>query len=341
MNIKFTEEIWSEIKTYTKSNDFLIITDKNVYDIYIKEFENITPETNRVFILSPGEKSKSIENLSSIYDKLLELNISREGYIISLGGGVVGDIAGFAAATYKRGINYIQIPTTLLSQVDSSVGGKTAIDFGGYKNAIGAFYFPEKVYIQTKFINTLDEREILSGLGEIIKYGLIYDYDIFIKIKMNIEEIFNRNLNLIEELIRESVEIKSKIVEEDQLDLGIRRILNFGHTIGHAIESYNNYLKYSHGEAVIKGMIYESRISYNRNLISQEYMDEIEHTLRPLVREESYNEDMVDELIKYMNNDKKNKNGKIGFVLPIDKALVDLFYDVSEREIKKAILGVD
>lgn len=341
MNIKFTKNIWERVKSYTVKDDFLIITDRNIYNIYEKEINDALQNSNRILILNPGEESKSLKELSNIYDQLLELNLSRDGYIISLGGGVVGDISGFAAATYKRGVKYIQIPTTLLAQVDSSVGGKTAIDFKGYKNLIGAFYFPEKVYIQTSFINTLEDREILSGLGEIFKYGMIYDYNMFLEVKNSMEKIFNKDLDIIEKLIKGSVEIKSKIVEEDKLDTGIRRILNFGHTIGHAIESYYNYSQYTHGECVIKGMIYESRISHNRGLISEEYMDEIEEVLSPLINRVLYTEEMVEELIEYMYNDKKNKEGKIVFVLPVDRAKVELFYDVTEGEIKKAIIGVD
>ncbi len=340
MNIEFTKEIWGQIEQYMLKEDFLIITDSNIYNIYKREINSIIGESDRILILNPGEDSKSLEELSNIYEVLLKLNISRDGYIIGLGGGVVGDISGFAAATYKRGIKYIQIPTTLLAQVDSSVGGKTAIDFKGYKNLIGAFYFPEKVYIQTDFINSLKDREIISGLGEILKYGLIYDYSIFLKIKNNIKRIFNKDLDIIEKLIRKSVEIKSEIVEKDKLDTGIRRILNFGHTIGHAIESYYDYSQYTHGEAVIKGMIYESRISYNRGIISEEYMNEIEENLKPLVKRVIYTEAMIDELINYMYNDKKNKDGKIVFILPTGKAEVDVFYDVTEIEIKKALMEV-
>ena len=340
MNIEFTKEIWGQIEQYMLKEDFLIITDSNIYNIYKREINSIIGESDRILILNPGEDSKSLEELSNIYEVLLKLNISRDGYIIGLGGGVVGDISGFAAATYKRGIKYIQIPTTLLAQVDSSVGGKTAIDFKGYKNLIGAFYFPEKVYIQTDFINSLKDREIISGLGEILKYGLIYDYSIFLKIKNNIKRIFNKDLDIIEKLIRKSVEIKSEIVEKDKLDTGIRRILNFGHTIGHAIESYYGYSKYTHGEAVIKGMIYESRISYNRGFILEEYMNEIEENLNPLVKRVIYTEEMIDELINYMYNDKKNKDGKIVFILPTGKAEVDVFYDVTEIEIKKALMEV-
>lgn len=340
MRYKIIDNIWSELKDYINRYKFLLITDRNIYDIYKGHIEKLINDEDDILILEPGENSKSLEELMNIYKVLIKKNLDRNGIILSLGGGVVGDISGFAASTYKRGIDYIQIPTTLLSQVDSSIGGKTGIDFLGYKNIIGTFYFPSITLIDSSFINTLDEREITCGLGEIIKYGLIEDYDFFKYIGENIGNIYNKDKNILTYIIEKSVEIKSSIVNKDKLDLGLRQKLNFGHTVGHSIESLFNYERYNHGEAVILGMIYETTIAYEKGLISEEYYNEIRNILIPLVEPVGFNENEVNILLNYMKKDKKNKNDKIGFVLPVDKGKVDIFYDIDELTIKKILMMI-
>ncbi|WMM23373.1 3-dehydroquinate synthase [Tissierella sp. MB52-C2] len=335
MGYEIIDNIWMELKDYIIKNNFLLITDENIYNIYKENIEKLTNNKSDIYILEPGENSKRLEELSNIYKALINKNLDRDGIILSLGGGVVGDISGFAASTYKRGIDYIQIPTTLLSQIDSSIGGKTGVDFLGYKNIIGSFYFPSRTLIDPSFINTLNEREITCGLGEIIKYGLIEDYGFFRYIGENIKNIYSRDNNVLSYIIEKSVKIKSSIVEKDKLDLGLRQKLNFGHTVGHSIESLFRYERYNHGEAVILGIIYETKIAYEKKLISREYYNEIISILRPLVEPVSFSENEVNMLLKYMKNDKKNKNNKIGFVLPTDKGKVDIFYDIDEEIIKK------
>lgn len=339
MNFKLVDNIWEELIPYLITDNFILVTDRNVYNLYKDDIDNLMNGRENIYIMNSGETNKNMEELSNIYKILIKNNIDRSGKILCLGGGVVGDLGGFAAATYKRGIDYIQIPTTLLSQVDSSVGGKTGIDFIGYKNILGAFHFPSRILVETSFIHTLPEREITCGLGEIIKYGLISDYDFLKYIEKNIRRIYSRDMRILPNIIKKSIEIKSSIVQEDKLDLRLRQILNFGHTIGHGIESLFKYEKYNHGEAVILGMIYESNIAYQKNLIDKDYYEEIILILKPLVEQIALGKDEIKILLNYMKNDKKNKDGKISFVLPIGKSKVDIFYDVDEEMIKAAILN--
>jgi 3-dehydroquinate synthase len=339
MVFKIVDNIWEELHQYIISDNFILVTDRNVYNLYKDEIDGLLNERENIYVIPSGETNKNLEELSNIYKILIQRNIDREGKVFCLGGGVVGDLAGFAAATYKRGIEYIQIPTTLLSQVDSSIGGKTGIDFGGHKNIIGSFYFPLITLIDTSFIHTLPEKEITCGLGEIIKYGLIEDYEFFKHIEKNIKKIYNRDMRVLPAIIEKSVDIKSTIVEKDKLDLGLRQKLNLGHTIGHSMESFFKYEKYNHGEAVILGMMYESNIAYQKNLIDKEYYNEIIGVLNTLVEQSIFNSFEIKILIEYMKNDKKNKEGKISFVLPTGRGTVDLFYDVEEKFIEKAILN--
>lgn len=339
MIFKLVDNIWEELIPYLIMDNFILVTDRNVYNLYKDDIDNLINGREKIYIMNSGETNKNMEELSNIYKILISNNIDRKGKIFCLGGGVVGDLAGFAAATYKRGIDYVQIPTTLLAQVDSSVGGKTGIDFIGYKNILGAFHFPSKILIETYFIHTLPEREITCGLGEIIKYGLISDYDFLKYIEKNIKKIYSRDMRILPNIIKKSIEIKSSIVQGDKLDLGLRQILNFGHTIGHGIESLFKYDRYNHGEAVILGMIYESNIAYQKDYINKDYYEEIMLILKPLVEQIVLDKDEIKILLNYMKNDKKNKDGKITFVLPIGKGKVDIFYDIDEETIQNAILN--
>ncbi|MGJ0848382.1 3-dehydroquinate synthase [Tissierella praeacuta] len=339
MGFKMVDNIWEELNQYIINDDFIFVTDRNVYNLYKDEIDEVLNGRENIYIIPSGEINKNLEELSSIYKILIKKNIDRNGKIFCLGGGVVGDLAGFAAATYKRGIEYIQIPTTLLSQVDSSIGGKTGIDFEGHKNIIGSFHFPLTTLIDTSFIHTLPEKEITCGLGEIIKYGLIEDYNFFKNIEKNIKKIYNRDMRILPTIIEKSVDIKFTIVDKDKLDLGLRQKLNLGHTIGHSIESFFKYEKYNHGEAVILGMMYESNIAYQKKLIDKEYYNEIIGVLNTLVEQPIFNSFEIKILIEYMKNDKKNRDGKISFILPTGRGTVDLFYDVEEKLIEEAILN--
>lgn len=320
--------------------DIFLITDENVSNLYLDKILEILSEYKVIsYILKPGEESKNIKTILQIYDELINNNFQRDGVILSVGGGVIGDISGFVASTYMRGIDYIQIPTTLLSQVDSSIGGKVGIDYKGLKNIIGSFYFPRKTIIDIEFLNTLEEREIISGLGEVFKYGLIDDYNLFKFVNKNLSNILKKEVKILNYIVEKSVNIKNKIVKLDKRDKNIRKKLNFGHTIGHGIEGLFNFKKYNHGEAVILGMLYESYISKEMDNINYSYFNEIYNTLTKLVNPIAFKDEEIEKIIDIMYHDKKNINNKIGFVLPIGKGEVDIFYNVNEKLIKEALKG--
>ncbi len=247
---KYCSEI---IANFFNSRNTVIVTDETVYGIYGKNFENrLSKEGFKVgvFVLKDGEQSKSLNSLSLLYDFLSESEITRDDFIIALGGGVVGDLAGFAAASFLRGISFIQIPTTLVAQVDSSVGGKTAVNIKSGKNLVGAFHQPSLVICDPNLLSTLSSRVFCDGMGEVIKYAVAFSEPLFLKLSQaNIYDV-------LEEVIFDCISYKKNIVEKDERDLENRMKLNFGHTIGHAIEKYNNYTKITHGQAVSVGMVY-------------------------------------------------------------------------------------
>lgn len=343
MEIKIGENILSELDMYIEHlgiKKLYIITDDNVHRLYSDVLQRVAKDYNSfTYVMPSGEKSKSIKNVFSIYDDLIEKNIDRKALIVSFGGGVVGDITGFIAATYKRGLKYVQIPTTLLSQADSSIGGKVGINYKGYKNIIGSFYFPVATIIDTLFLETLYERQITCGLGEILKYGLIYDYNLFKLISSNLNNIYNLNHDILLSIIKQSVSIKDKIVKDDIYDKGLRQILNFGHTVGHSIEGYYNFSEFNHGEAVILGMIYEFFISKEMGLIDEEYFHEVFEILNRVITPIKFNDTEAEALIKIMENDKKNTDSNIVFVLPVDRGKVDLFKSIDREIIIKSLKG--
>ena len=263
-------------KHLKNKNKILIITDDGIPKNYIKKLKNIINDKNvYIFSLKSGEKSKSFSSYQKILNKLFELKFDRSDIVIAFGGGVVGDITGFSAATYMRGIKYIQIPTTLLAQVDSSVGGKTAINVAQGKNLVGAFYNPSLVIVSTYFLNTLSDEEFKSGLGEVVKYALIGNKKLRSIIERNSQQIISREESVLKSIIEESIKTKSKIVTKDEKENGIRAILNFGHTFGHAIEAYKNYKGITHGAAITLGMVIASRISFYEGYIKNYQLDNV------------------------------------------------------------------
>ncbi|MEE1885435.1 3-dehydroquinate synthase [Pedobacter flavus] len=259
-----------------------------------------------------GEQHKTIDFCIGIWNTLLDFNADRKSLLINLGGGVVTDMGGFIAATFKRGIDFVNIPTTLLSQVDASVGGKTGIDLDENKNMIGTFSIPEAVFIESEFLETLPKREILSGFAEIIKHGLIADDVLF-------DQILNSNLESIHpDLIIKSVTIKNKIVEHDPKEKGLRKILNFGHTIGHAIETYslqNDPQPLNHGEAIVVGMLCEAYISTVVNKLTPEELNIIVDFLLKIYPKYSLEENAFDQILLTLAYDKKNENHQLMFSL--------------------------
>lgn len=268
-----------------------------------------------LFNVPDGEEFKSLETLQSIYDFLIENNFDRGCGLIALGGGVVGDMAGFAAATFLRGIPYVQIPTTLLAQVDSSVGGKTAINHPLGKNLIGAFYQPEMVLIDIAVLDTLEPREVSAGLAEVVKYGVIRDYDFFCWLENNVQKLRERDAETLIHAIKRACQIKAEIVEIDEREGSIRAYLNYGHTFGHAIENLSGYGQWKHGEAVSVGMIVAAKISAQQGLCKQRDVERLVHLLRALDLPIDPPDFSLDEYVISMQRDKKVKQGSLTLVL--------------------------
>ena len=317
-----------KILSSVRGTKFLIVISEKVDKLYgkILGFNN-----NEKFILKDGEKEKNFKNYKKILERALKIGLTRQDAIIAIGGGVVGDLAGFAAATYMRGIDFIQVPTTLLACTDSSVGGKVAIDTDFGKNLVGSFYQPKVVFINTNFLKTLDERQYKSGLGEVVKYIFIEksckcneDLNLTNFITENTDKILSKDIKTLNKLIEICIKLKTSVVEKDEQEAGLRKVLNFGHTYGHAVEKVTKYKKYTHGEAVVKGIIFAFNLAEKRGLIDKNYKFFAEDILRkfdfkkiPDLKEEK--------LLKAMQADKKATSDKIIFILPIDYSTVEEF----------------
>jgi 3-dehydroquinate synthase len=290
------------------------------------------------FVFPEGEASKNLYVVKDLYEKLILEHFDRKDVLLALGGGVVGDLTGYTAATYLRGIDFIQIPTSLLSQVDSSIGGKTGVDFDSYKNMVGAFHMPRLVYMNLSVLNTLSERQFVSGMGEIVKHGLIKDKEYYQWIKDNRESIFNRDIDTLTEMVRRSCIIKKNVVENDPTEKGERALLNFGHTLGHAVEKYMDF-KLFHGECVFTGCILAAIVSKNKGLISDAVLQDIIDTIGICFDYKEYAVPAgadIGEIIKFTKNDKKVVGDKIKFILlrDIGDAFIDM--DVTGQDMRLA-----
>lgn len=295
-----------------------IVTNETIAPLYVQKLIDTIQSLGKtvyVHTLPDGEQYKNLENLNTIFDGLLENQCDRQTTIIALGGGVVGDMAGFAAASYMRGVPFIQIPTTLLSQVDSSVGGKTGINHSRGKNMIGAFYQPLLVLADLTTLKTLPDNEFSAGMAEVIKYGAIYDVSFFEWLELNMPKLMARESDYITYAITRSCEIKAEIVAQDEREGGLRAILNFGHTFGHAIESGMGYGNWLHGEGVGVGMILAADLSQRLGMLEVQEVDRIrELVLAARLPIEPPNLG-VEKMISLMQLDKKNNAGQIKFVL--------------------------
>ena len=316
-----------------------IVTDNTVGSIYSSTVNDILKNCCKevyIFSFKAGEEQKNLNTVNDIYRFLIENKFERKDMLVALGGGVVGDITGFVAATYLRGINFIQIPTTLLAQVDSSIGGKTGVDFDEYKNMIGAFKMPKLVYINTNTLNTLDDRQFFNGFAEAMKHGLIKDAMYYEWMISNLYEICEREPEVIEELIYRSCKIKKAVVEKDPTEQGERALLNFGHTIGHAIEKHQNF-SLLHGECVALGCVAAAYISWKRELISSDEYYEVRDMFVPFNLPISIENIDAEEILNITKSDKKMEHGKIKFILlkKIGKAIID--NTITEEEIKAGI----
>ena len=304
------------------SKNILIVTDSGIPKKYIKELKAKINNNKNIYTheLPQGETSKSANEYLNLLEKLAKLKFDRSDLMIALGGGMVGDITGFTAASYLRGIDFIQIPTSLLAQVDSSVGGKTAINIERGKNLVGAFYNPKLVLISTSFLETLPNNQFRSGLGEIVKYSLLGNKKIRSILENNSKEIQKKDPIVMENLVSESIKTKAKIVTKDEKENGIRAILNLGHTFGHAIEAFKKYKGITHGQAVIYGIQIIARISYLEGLIDQSKYKDLDNTIHSLELDTDFQKFKYQDLKKFIMNDKKVTGGKLNLIM-LDKNL--------------------
>lgn len=295
-----------------------VITDSNVDKGQGLEFmEAMKPLGDRVskLVIEAGEKNKTLDTVKEIYKFLIDMKFDRSSALVALGGGVVGDITGFAAATYLRGINFVQVPTSLLAQADSSVGGKVGVDFEGSKNVVGAFYQPRFVYINVNSLKTLPERELRSGLAEIIKHGIIRDSDFFEFIEYNIGKIYGFNEDALQYLAKVNCSIKGSVVEQDEKENDLRAILNFGHTFGHAIETVSDF-ELLHGECISIGMVGAFKMAAYLEMTTGETVERVKKVLEKVGLPVSLGNLDIEKIYNQMFYDKKIKNNRLVFVLP-------------------------
>ena len=332
--------IINQINYLLRSNniDFeksLIVFDKNVPKKKLNIIkQKLKIKKNIIHIFNANEKNKNFKSINLILNKLFKFNFNRNDCIISLGGGITGDVSGFAASIYKRGIKFINIPTTLLAQIDSSIGGKTGVNNKYGKNLIGSFMQPDIVLSDISFLKSLPKRELICGYGEIIKHAIISNKNIFNYLDKNIYNILKLKSPFIEKTIADSCRVKKDIVEKDEKEKNLRKILNLGHTFAHAYEATSNYSKkLNHGEAVILGIISSAKFSYTNKLLKKKDYEKIFNHIKklnfPLNLNNYFKKKDVNLIIKYMKSDKKNSSSKINLILikKIGKIILDLRFD--------------
>lgn len=334
------DELPAELETLgAKDRNVCIVTDSRVNECYGEQVLEILKGCCKKavkYVFPGGEENKNLDTVREIYRFLIEERFGRKDLLIALGGGVVGDTTGYVAATYLRGIDFIQVPTTLLSQADSSIGGKTGVDFDGYKNMVGAFQMPVLVYMNLGTLSTLEDRQYFSGFAEVMKHGLIRDGAFYEWLIQNMYEICDRDLNVLEEMLIRSCSVKKAVVEKDPTEQGDRALLNFGHTIGHAIEKARNFELY-HGECVALGAVAAAYISWKRELLSMEEYYEIRDMFVPFNLPITVEGIDPEEILRLTKSDKKMESGRIRFVLlkKIGKAIID--NTVTDEEILAAV----
>ena len=337
-------ERWGWPSGGENSRNTLIVTDRNVHKPHASFVRRGLEDDGwncAVHILEPGEQTKCIASVSAIYDQLVEIPADRGTIIVAVGGGVVGDIAGFAAATYARGIPFVQIPTTLLAQVDSSVGGKVGVNHPAGKNLIGAFHQPIGVFIDTATLDTLPDRDYRSGLGEVVKYGVALDEEFFEYLESHVAGFDDRSPEVLRHIIAHSCRLKADVVEADEEErTGLRAVLNYGHTFAHALEALCGYGTLLHGEAVAIGMVCASRLAERRGLIEPSVTDRqvrlIEALGLPTGLPDAVNLAQND-VLERMKLDKKSVAGQLRFVLPTRLGQVKVFADVPQEDVRAVL----
>ena len=316
-----------------------LVTNTTVGRLYGGRVKSVLEEsasTVSYYEVPDGEEYKTLQSAAIIYDYMVNSGMERNSAVVALGGGVVGDLAGFVAATYMRGVPLIQVPTTLLAQVDSSVGGKVAVNHPRGKNLIGCFYQPRLVFADLQMLGTLPEREIRAGMAEVIKYGVIWDSSFFAFLEQHLDRILRLEPDVLMEGVRRSCAIKAEIVSGDEREQGLRAVLNFGHTIGHALESLTDYQVYRHGEAIAVGMAAAASLAVNRGLLNVADRERLVSVLRRTGLPVSFPHSVQD-LLGLLPHDKKALSGKPHFILPLEIGLVEVCSNLDDEEIRAAL----
>ncbi|QDT01448.1 3-dehydroquinate synthase [Adhaeretor mobilis] len=335
------------LRERTQREHAVIITDSNVDQLYADALGDVLTADGwevQVLIVEPGEPSKSIETCEDLWETMLNEGADRHSIVVAVGGGVVGDLAGFVAATFTRGLEFFQVPTTLLSQVDSSVGGKTGVNLPGAKNMVGCFWQPLGVLIDVEVLTTLPDREYRAGLAEVVKYGVILDEPFFAYLEDNAEAINAKDPAVLTEIIRRSCELKAKVVEADELEAVdmaskfeggklSRAILNYGHTFAHAFEAITGYESMLHGEAVAVGMRCAARLAEKQGRVDAEFVQRQDLLLAALGLSVSPPEADPEDILHLMSRDKKSDSGAIRFILPTKMGHVELVSDFQSEDV--------
>ena len=321
----------------------VIVTDANVDDLYAEPIATTLADQGceiDLLIVDAGEQSKSIDVAIELWERMLDEGTDRKSTVIAVGGGVVGDLAGFVAATFARGLTFVQVPTTLLAQVDSSVGGKVGINLPGAKNMIGSFWQPRGVLIDVNVLQTLPEREFNAGMAEVVKYGVIQDAEFFAYLERHVDAINSRDPAVLTHIVQRCCRLKADVVEQDEREeTGVRAILNYGHTFGHAFEAATGYEELLHGEGVAIGMLCASRLAERLGRVDAAFTKRQQDLLESFGLPTAVPPLAHDELIELMYHDKKTERGKLRFVLPSRLGHVEVVRDVSSDDIRTALGG--
>ena len=337
------DDIVSFVRAAGYSARGMIVTDTNIAPLYAAQTAELLARAGveaEVVSVPAGESAKSLTQANELFTRAIEMGLDRKSPIIALGGGVVGDLAGFVAATYMRGVPFIQLPTSLLAQVDSSVGGKVAVNHPLGKNLIGAFHQPDAVFMDLDVLKTLPAREIATGLGEIIKYGIICDADFFAWLEEHRADVLALEPAATMHMIARSCAIKADVVRQDEREGGLRRILNFGHTIAHAVEKETGYARYRHGEAVAIGMVGAADISVAMGLLGGADRRRIERLIRTMGLPYTVKDVTPDAMYEDLFHDKKTVGGRIHWVLAEGIGKVSVHSDVPEDVVRETLLGL-
>ena len=336
-------QLGEEMKKLNLGKKVLLVSNPEIFEHYgqtcIKSLEDAGFETY-THLIPAGEKYKNLQSIAQVYDAALEHHLERSSTLVALGGGVIGDMTGFAAATWLRGVNFVQVPTSLLAMVDASIGGKTGVNHPQGKNLIGAFYQPKLVLIDPDVLKTLPVREFRAGMAEVIKYGIIWDRDLFTKLEQaeNIDRFASINPELLQTILVRSAQAKAEVVSQDEKEAGLRAILNYGHTIGHAVESLTNYQQFVHGEAVAIGMIAAGKIANLMGLWTEEETNRQNKLItRTKLPTKIPTELDINAIIETLKSDKKVKAGKVRFILPTKIGKVTITDKVTDEMIENII----